>query len=407
MIDKISAILSLKCFIAFIMMLSAACASENIVQSQTKELLSKNEHEKDRNMVNYSSNLPGGTHVLDLNHLQDFDAIVPKLAAKRVVFVGETHDQYSHHLNQLEIIRRLHKIHPDLVIGMEFFQQPFQQYVDDYIAGKSNEKEFLKGTEYYARWGFDYRLYRPILDYAREQRIPVIALNVPKEITSKVGKAGIVGLTAAERAKIPQEIDRSDASHRELIKKVFEQHPNQEERNFERFLEVQLVWDEGMAERAAQYLEAHPDRHMVILAGSGHVVYGSGIPQRLARRLDEDMAIIINGADAGIKPGIADFILFPEHVELPPMGRLGIYMKDTPHGVTVGDFTNDSAARERGIEKGDWLVSVDGEAIESSADVKLALMGKSPGESVQVQVRRDQSAADKKKEEFVFKVDLR
>lgn len=405
MIDKFYPVLSLKCFIFCLATLTAACASENIVQSEQNKLIPKSERAKASGAVIHPVSQAGKTRVLDLNYLQDFDAIVPKIAAKRVVFVGETHDQYAHHLNQLEIIRRLHQINPGLVIGMEFFQQPFQPYLDDYIAGKSNEKEFLRGTEYYSRWGFDYRLYRPILEYAKAQRIPVIALNVPKEITSKVGKTGIAGLTDAERAKIPKEIDRSDASYRKLIKEVFDQHPNQKEQDFERFLEVQLVWDEGMAERAAQYLKAHPDRPMVVLAGSGHVVYGSGIPRRLARRLNDEIAILINGADAGIEPGIADFILFPEHVELPPLGRLGIFMKDTPHGVTVGDFTKDSPAREKGIAKGDRLVSVNGEAIESSADVKLALMGKVPGERVQVQVRRDQSTADQ--DEFVFKVDLR
>ena len=72
---------------------------------------------------------------LDLSHLSDLEAIIPQLATKRVVFVGETHNRFDHHLNQLEIIRRLHQFHPDLVIGMEYFQHPFQIYLDQYIAG--------------------------------------------------------------------------------------------------------------------------------------------------------------------------------------------------------------------------------------------------------------------------------
>ena len=35
----------------------------------------------------------------------------------------------------------------------------------------------LRGTQYYDRWRFDYRLYREILSSARRHRIPVIALS--------------------------------------------------------------------------------------------------------------------------------------------------------------------------------------------------------------------------------------
>ena len=83
---------------------------------------------------------PTATKVLDLNALPGLDSIIPRLARKRVVFIGEAHDRYDHHLNQLAIIRRLHARHPDLAIGMEFFQQPFQQALDDYIAGELDER---------------------------------------------------------------------------------------------------------------------------------------------------------------------------------------------------------------------------------------------------------------------------
>ena len=60
---------------------------------------------------------------------------------------------------------------------MEMFQRPFQKVLDDYIGGKIDEAEFLKGTEYFKRWGFDYQLYRPILLFARSEKIPVVALK--------------------------------------------------------------------------------------------------------------------------------------------------------------------------------------------------------------------------------------
>ena len=140
----------------------------------------------------------------------------------------------------------------------------------------------LAQTEYYNRWQFDYRLYAPILEFAREQGIPVVALNVRQEISSKVAREGISGLSDAERAQFPAQLDRNLPGYRERLHAVFNEHPEIQDMNFENFVDAQLIWDEAMAERAARYLEAHPSRHLVVLAGDGHVIR-SGIPARFAR----------------------------------------------------------------------------------------------------------------------------
>ncbi len=63
------------------------------------------------------------------------DDISGSLVEKRVIYAGETHDNYAHHLTQLELIKRIHQAHPDLAIGMEMFQRPFQQALDAFIGG--------------------------------------------------------------------------------------------------------------------------------------------------------------------------------------------------------------------------------------------------------------------------------
>ena len=65
---------------------------------------------------------------VDLDTTLSLDKLTSQLAAKRVVFVGETHDRYDHHLNQLEIIKRLHQLDPNLAIGVEYFQRHFHGY---------------------------------------------------------------------------------------------------------------------------------------------------------------------------------------------------------------------------------------------------------------------------------------
>ncbi len=328
--------------------------------------------------------------VVDLRTLADLDAIVPQLAEKRVVFVGEIHDRFDHHLAQLALIRALHALHAELAIGMEYFQTSAQQYLDAYVTGKLDEKTFLQKTQYFERWGFDYRLYRPIMKYARENGIPLVALNLPTELTRKVARFGLDGLSEEEKTQIPSEIDRSDHAYRERLRSVFEQHRRQrvDLANFDFFVEAQLLWDEAMAATAADYLRRNPARRMIILAGNGHLSYGSGIPNRLTRRLPVDSVIVINAGDEVPDPELADFLLYPTKISLAPAGMLGIAMQKRDDRIVIEDLIPGGAAINAGLAKGDQLVEVGGDKVTTLGDVKLALLDKRPHDRITVIVRR-------------------
>ena len=324
---------------------------------------------------------------VDLNEPLALDLLVAQLATKRVVFVGEIHDRYDHHLNQLEIIKRLHELDPNLAIGVEYFQQPFQKQVDDYIEGRTSESEFLRATEYYQRWGYDYRLYAPIFRYARDQHIAVRALNVPTALTSAVAKVGIAGLSEQQRAYLPHQIEPADEEYKNRLRDAFEGHPGLKPDAFNHFVEAQLVWDEGMAESAAAYLEANTGRRMVILAGAGHLEYGSGIPKRLERRTKVTYAIVLNSGE-DVEPHIADYFLLSHKRELPPGGVLGISLRETNGECRIASLSPGGAAEKAGLKKGDVLDGIDAVSVKTAADVHLAVWDKKPGDRVRVKVRR-------------------
>lgn len=332
---------------------------------------------------------PGGL-VLDLRNIPQLEDIIPELLKQRVVFVGESHTNYGHHMSQLEIIRRLHEADPNIAIGMEFFQQPFQEHLDAYAAGELEEKGMLIQTEYYDRWSYDYRLYQPILQYAREHAIPLVALNLPKEITRKVAEQGMEALTEEEMAQVPAEMDDSDDVYRERMKGIFEQHPHSNSQDFKRFLQVQLLWDEGMAERAARYLTENPDRRMVVLAGIGHLINGHGIPRRVVRRTPVESVIVLPWDSLDVRPGMSDFVLYPEKVELPPKGYMGVLLDDggEDEGVNIGGLVPNGAAAKAGIKKGDRVLSVNGEVMQDSSAIKIALLNSKPGDKISLVVRR-------------------
>ena len=327
--------------------------------------------------------------VLDLNAFSTMEQIIPALADKRVVFIGEQHTRYDHHLAQLEIIRRLHALHPQLAIGMEMFQQPFQHHLDEYVAGSIDEQTMLRTTEYYRRWRLDFRHYAPILHYAREHGLPVIALNVPTELTHSVAHVGLDGLNDEDRQQLPADIAPADEAYRERLKGVFEYHPKDEGHDFEHFLDAQLLWDESMAERAAAYLEEHPDHHLVVIAGNQHLAWGSAIPQRLQRRTEVTAAVILNSWDGRVGPGLADFLLLPEKRPLPSAGKLGALLEDDKDQVTIATCFEDSACKEAGMKAGDRITAIDSTPINDTADLHLALWDKQRGDTINIDTVRE------------------
>ena len=315
------------------------------------------------------------------------DAIAAKLTDKRVVFIGETHDRFDHHLNQLAMIQRLHAADPNMAIGVEYFQQPFQAQVDDYIAGRTTENEFLRATEYFERWGYDYRLYAPLFRYAREQHIPVRALNVPSDVVSTVAKSGFASLSTPQRAYLPNELVPADEGYKKRLREAFAAHKDTKPGAFEHFVEAQLTWDEGMAQSAAAYLTTNPNRRMVILAGSGHLMFGSGIPQRLDRRVHAPSAILLTGGGE-IEPPMADFILPADPQELPPAGVLGVTLETRNGMARIKTLSPGGSAEKAGLKKGDAIAEVDGEKIRNTADLRLLLWEKNPGDQVRVLTKR-------------------
>ena len=341
---------------------------------------------------------------LDLRSSMELEKVISNIAEARVVYVGESHDSYSDHLTQLEIIRLMHAKNPRIAIGMEQFQQPFQGVLDAYISGEIDEKDLIRDSEWMERWRFDYRLYRPILSFARKHSIPVIALNIPKEITAKVSKGGIEGLSKEDKEKIPSDIDYSDEGYKERLKQVFENHPHKNEKGFERFMQIQLLWDEGMAEKAAEYLQANPKRQLVVLAGIGHLMYGSGIPQRVTRRISKKSAIILPAGEYSLEKSVADFVVQGGGEALSERGMLGIFMVESEEGVKVTELVPDGAAVKAGVEEGDLILKVNGRMIKDVVDLKLILMDESPGDSVTLQVFRKSLLLKDEEIELEFKL---
>jgi uncharacterized iron-regulated protein len=211
-----------------------------------------------------------------------------RLAQTPAVCLGETHDIPSHHFAETraiaELARRAGTTDAKLAVGFEMFQRQFQDLLSAFVSGQIDEDALLAGSEFAVRWGYDFSLYRPMLEQARDLQLSALALNMRSEITQKIGRTGLGSLTESERAELP-ELVLDDAEHRAFIFGLFGVLPEHAaEFGLEDVYVAQTTWDETMADSAARWLnDTGPSARMAILAGNAHC-HESAIPRRLTRR---------------------------------------------------------------------------------------------------------------------------
>lgn len=327
--------------------------------------------------------------------------LMTKLRSERLIYVGETHTAFADHLLQLEVLRRMAAQPEGLAVGVEWFQSRFQPVLDDFLAGNIGEAELLRRTEYYDRWRFDYRLYRPIIQFAKEQGIPIIALNASRELTSEIQRVGISALAEDMKQQLPDGYDFEDKDYEGQLREMFELH-QRDDAQFQRFLEVQLTWDESMAQRVSDYLKANPQGRILVLAGKGHVSGRSGIPNRVTRRTGIQGTTIATFNPASRIFNSADFLVLANDQVLPPPGLMRVLLDERDGGVFVKGFSEDSPAETAGMEEGDQILAINGDPIAHYTDIKIAMLDRPPGSEISVTVKRDRLIGGKINETVTF-----
>ncbi len=331
--------------------------------------------------------------------IRSADGIIRGLQGYRVIYLGEKHDEEGIHQAQLTIIKSLYRKEKKLAVGMEMFQRPFQGAIDRYLGGKITERRFLKESQYFKRWAFNYHFYRPIIEFCRAHSIPVVALNLKSEISQKIAREGISGLSEDERRLLPMNMDITSELYRRYLKQVFEFHRNGEIDDFEHFCQAQIAWDETMAQSIVAYLRNHPGLKMVVIVGGGHVEFGYGIPSRVKKRMPDCTQVKALFNSQPSDPSKADLFLYAPQEKEPFTPKLGVILTGK-NKLTVEEVIPDSPASQAGIKRGDVITKVGGKAIRDIYDLKVELFFKKRGEKIGIEVTR------KDKQGNVRKVDL-
>lgn len=213
-------------------------------------------------------------------------------AATPLVCVGEEHSHPLHHRMEFNVIKAIHGLTQDadeqepLAVGMEMFYRQHQKALDRYVYLHGSLGLLKLETGWDDMWGYDFNNYTKIFRYARLNGIRLVGLNAPLPLVTLVRKQGLDGLPRELSALLP-DIDLGNGRHRErfeaAIAEVAHVHPVSGDSLF-RMYQAQTLWEEYMAESAANYLNKVGGK-LVLLAGSRHIEARDGIPDRAHRRL--------------------------------------------------------------------------------------------------------------------------
>jgi uncharacterized iron-regulated protein len=272
----------------------------------------------------------------------DFEAMLAEIAKAQVAFVGEQHDDPATHRVERAILEGLARRRGNILVAMEMFERDVQSTLNNYLAGRLSEEEFLKQSRPWPRYATDYR---PLIEFARAHGWRVIASNVPRRIASQVSKQGldaVHSMPEPERKLVAAELSCPfDDYFKRFAEVMSKGHPgaapNQTDKKqadeqramTERFYYAQCVKDETMAESVAnvfaQQENGQPAPLVIHFNGAFHSDYRLGAATRATRRLPKSKVRVISivpienldniNADEYRKRG--DYIVFT--LKPPPM----------------------------------------------------------------------------------------
>ena len=267
--------------------------------------------------------------------------LMTRLARKRVVLLGETHNVDEIHRWQLHVAAYLHHLRPDLVMGFEMFPRRVQPVLDRWVDGAFSTAEFLTAVDWPKVWGFDPELYLPLFHFCRQQRVRMFALNCERPLVTRVGVEGWDAIPVGERDGLTPSADATPAYRRYLFSLVGSTEragpfgaQGPDDPAFDRFVRAQQCWDRAFACNIARaFAGSDGEPLMVGIIGRGHLEYGHGTPLQLADLRINDVAVLlpIDRAEHQSEAlrGLADAIFRLDRPE-PPRARQDRIVRAVP-----------------------------------------------------------------------------
>lgn len=359
------------------------------------------------------------------------EAVAEAIVDADFVALGELHQTPDVHRTHHALLRAMHARRPNMVIAMEMFERDVQTVLLQYLNGLIDEGEFRAKSRPWPNYARDYR---PVIEFAKEHQLMVLAANAPRPLASKAAKEGLGAVLGdkdlARTTTAPQD------GYWESFQEMMAGHGGMlGEDGMERFYAAQCLKDDTMAESIVDHLEGFaPERRplAVLICGRAHSDHGWGTVQRVVERMPgievrvlsaqtvDDLGAAVLAADGEV----ADFFVVarePEREPVPTVAQ-GEHKAETEtgdegqpaknpeglrpafgfmpdyggedEGVLVGEVFEGRPAFEAGIEEGDRILAINGQPtldLEEYTEVLDTLL---IGKTVTVRVRREAAEVD-------------
>lgn len=363
-----------------------------------------------------------------------FDEMINDLKQKRIVMIGESHTNQLHHDVQFEVIKGLVESGKPVVLALEMFNPGQNDALALWSSGKTDPDTFLEQTDFLTTWSHNYRYYKSIFDYCREKQIPIYGTNVERKYASKINLGGLSSLTDEDLQILPY-IDTANVEHKFLINVMMDGMDASMPKQFVNMYAAQCLWDAAMGEGAIEAAKKHPEATIVILAGSGHVVYNLGIGRIIKDKSDLPFASVVtvdipnktnhSGMDkvnkdpekdkktTTISPhsmgmmsmdgtpsrtvirSYADYLFGKSEVKQEKYPSFGFSLKDTESSEYLIDKVfPQTIAYENGLQKGDLIQFVDGKSFDNLFELKKYLHFKNWDEEITFKIQRDNESKE-------------
>ncbi len=225
-----------------------------------------------------------------------------------VVLFGEFHNNPISHWLQYEFTKDMYSKRK-IELGFEMLERDNQNEIDDYLKDKINQKKLDTTARLWNNYTTDYK---PLVDFAKKNKIKVCACNIPRRFASKVFRGGFGVLDSLNKeektwiAPLPILYDASLPGY-EKMKEMMGGHGG------ENLPKAQAIKDATMA---YFIVRSHTKNHLMIhYNGSYHSNNYEGIVWYLEKYKPELNVLTITTESVGnvkkyMKDGaIADFII--------------------------------------------------------------------------------------------------
>lgn len=218
------------------------------------------------------------------------------LAAYDIIYLGEEHHNRYHIDAALTVLRSLMEQGRRPVLAAEMFGWDGQPALNHYLDSKTaNRDEFLASVLWKQNWGGAFEDYEPLVQFAKDHQLPLLAMNPPKTFIRQVVSQGLVQIKEQAEWRqwgMERETIVDDGAYRSRIMTQLQDcHGGGAPEDYQTMYEASMVRDEAMAKTLAAAL-THITRennsvHGPVLSytGGGHVQYGLPVPNRVARRV--------------------------------------------------------------------------------------------------------------------------